>query len=886
MNITKLFRNPYVMILLIIVVLVSIMLYLKPSTKEGVENRTIEYDDLTDAQRDALLAQVRTQDQINSQKSAGFYKIREEEPVNSEIDFKVPEEAQVFLHPEASDSERRQVQPTNVEGDVVLNQDVREKERICDNLNNGDLMTGLQAMLGVDCGYCTTTNKFLYGDGSGPITDVCPGDRSWVKTESQYKALVKKFEQDLCRKQEHCEDLVGPAAICGWAPLEGKAYVKEVNPKNPDLIMPKYDDDRRAMANADKDAMKYGLINAERCGEFASLNPCVGKNMRTGPHNMECLQKLWKKSGCAQEGTFNPANKKNSWWNTVGTDAVESDMKKYKEYNDSLDYKIAKEYMPRCTGKEPEPCDDKWTNKPMECYQTAFKESGGLDKGRLYPDNSKFPNYPEDKEGLKAKLINGTMSTKAFKDIVKREQTTLLDEEKHFSERNSAFVNLFGSKLPKPETKIITKNVGSQPGLNLYVYECRNSSGVKGKLLVPEPQRVSVVKFDTGFLSQKKIKTPRSERIYLVFEGHITYPEGSRDVQFRTTSNDGSRLYINNNKEVENWGIHSKRGANGNRRKITNTKEDLRLEFYEWRGAANIELMWAIDGGRFEIIGPQYLSAPIPGSQKARVTDWQCVTGIKVPLRMNGRGDIECASTNNKDCFWKGCDTEQIEKAIVHQGTALACGTEHAEKHGGPGYGSPNHWCEKGLKEIQKRLTTRGDYGVWLCLVYNKGQTAYSITKSRFSDAKRGLVSEIKDGSRNPPAGSGSFMYNNKMNVFLRADKLYLDDAFRRHQAKCMCGWYLHRGKTKAAYLSRAGTSSGCGRGKHSFNHCTWTGRDKLNAAHFVFIGHKNDIANYLSERVSLASTWFLDVSDAFKRHVGTSKAVQVHSFIKEYSYD
>ena len=40
------------------------------------------------------------------------------------------------------------------------------------------------------------------------------------------------------------------------------------------------------------------VVGPEACALFAADFPCVGTNMLTGPHSNDCLNDMWKKSGC------------------------------------------------------------------------------------------------------------------------------------------------------------------------------------------------------------------------------------------------------------------------------------------------------------------------------------------------------------------------------------------------------------------------------------------------------------------------------------------------------------------------------------------------------------------------------------------------------------
>jgi hypothetical protein len=81
---------------------------------------------------------------------------------------------------------------------------------------------------------------------------------------------------------------------------------------------------------------------------------------------------------------------------------------------------------------------------------------------------------------------------------------------------------------------------------------------------------------------------------------------------------------------------------------------------------------------------------------------WQCLSGVKVPLRVNIYGDVECYSQNDRHCMWGTCDTSKIAEAITHSSTSLSCGAEHLTKHGMTGYAESNHWCYKGRSAMKQ----------------------------------------------------------------------------------------------------------------------------------------------------------------------------------------
>lgn len=86
----------------------------------------------------------------------------------------------------------------------------------------------------------------------------------------------------------------------------------------------------------------------------------------------------------------------------------------------------------------------------------------------------------------------------------------------------------------------------------------------------------------------------------------------------------------------------------------------------------------------------------------SKPSEWKCLPNIYVPLRKNAQGDIECMSTNNKDCAWKSNNTE-CQALLISPVTPLnplACGTMHNEKYGSTGYNNPDHWCSKGKLQL------------------------------------------------------------------------------------------------------------------------------------------------------------------------------------------
>ncbi len=245
--------------------------------------------------------------------------------------------------------------------------------------NNVDLkvkqckqITSCSELDGTNCGYCFYNNKFYYGDNNGPLTDVCPG--GWVKTK---EACQERRERAICDKVTNCHDMTGDASICGWCEASNKAFVStNVNGK----LEPKYSQDKCADEG-------YGLIAQSDCTKFAQEHPCIGPNENTGPHTQQCLSALWKKSGCSTKGTNATGSLVGSkaYWNGMSWQNAFNDMKAWFADATGSNWNLAKSHQQGCLGTTPNPCDPKYSPRPVECAQQAFTSAGCTTKGTSYP---------------------------------------------------------------------------------------------------------------------------------------------------------------------------------------------------------------------------------------------------------------------------------------------------------------------------------------------------------------------------------------------------------------------------------------------------------------------------------------------------------------------
>merc|ERR1711998_750984 len=73
---------------------------------------------------------------------------------------------------------------------------------------------------------------------------------------------------------------------------------------------------------------------------------------------------------------------------------------------------------------------------------------------------------------------------------------------------------------------------------------------------------------------------------------------------------------------------------------------------------------------------------------------WRCgVSGLNAPVSIAADGNVQCMSTNGKDCWWGKCRGKRVPRHRKLR--PLVCGAMHKKKWGGNGYSSKGHWCNK-----------------------------------------------------------------------------------------------------------------------------------------------------------------------------------------------
>lgn len=84
-------------------------------------------------------------------------------------------------------------------------------------------------------------------------------------------------------------------------------------------------------------------------------------------------------------------------------------------------------------------------------------------------------------------------------------------------------------------------------------------------------------------------------------------------------------------------------------------------------------------------------------------TQWRCISGINVPIRLDSNGDVQCSSTDGINCLWdKKCDLSKLPSNL----NPLTCGDPNVYKKWKTyGYEKKDHWCNKGFYALKKSDT-------------------------------------------------------------------------------------------------------------------------------------------------------------------------------------
>ena len=248
-----------------------------------------------------------------------------------------------------------------------------DRSKIDKKVTNCRALTKCEQLANNDCGYCSATKEFDFGNGSGPKTDVCP-EKMWSTDVSKCKELREKT---ICSDVKSCGDLYGEAEkLCGYCPTSGTSMVME---KVGDKYFPKYKDD--VCGGAD-----YGLITGAKCKQFAKDHPCVTPYHLSGPHSGDCVKKLWKNSTCTDARPYGKTPDDLGKAIKMSYKEAGTLMKETNNKTRSVDYYTAIDNSDICYGNNNNinPCDMKYSQQGIPhpvCLQQMFLEAGGTKKG-------------------------------------------------------------------------------------------------------------------------------------------------------------------------------------------------------------------------------------------------------------------------------------------------------------------------------------------------------------------------------------------------------------------------------------------------------------------------------------------------------------------------
>lgn len=100
---------------------------------------------------------------------------------------------------------------------------------------------------------------------------------------------------------------------------------------------------------------------------------------------------------------------------------------------------------------------------------------------------------------------------------------------------------------------------------------------------------------------------------------------------------------------------------------------------------------------------PTPTPASIPTGVAGSASDfkWQCLPGINMPVSLSSTGNVQCMSTDGKNCLWQqnidGCNS-LIRSPPTQPIKPLECGDAHKQLYSITGYENPTHWCNKAKK--------------------------------------------------------------------------------------------------------------------------------------------------------------------------------------------
>lgn len=313
-----------------------------------------------------------------------------------------------------------------------------------------------------ECGYCWDTDKIIYGDATGPATDVC-SKKNWIAPgpKTGYYCQKKK-EQEICKKMSDCGDTAGDRSICAWCPLKGTGVPKATGPEGGYIA--KYPED--------KCDWKSQLV-----GEYGACKDLKTKLPSQFGETREWHDRDGKAYNCPR---YAKGSNCKSWGNGYIYQGLTGNKaccacgggSKQIDFKDNLispaDCSRFKQMFP-CVG--PTMMDGPHTD---ECLQSLWKKAGcsGDLKTRV-SDRTDYSNWNKlgyidvqnnMKESIYKKALNGTDYTKASQRYKQCFNKDVNSCENRFKPRpNSCAQKIYDSTGCSAEGKLNPKNTLSWP---------------------------------------------------------------------------------------------------------------------------------------------------------------------------------------------------------------------------------------------------------------------------------------------------------------------------------------------------------------------------------------------------------------------------------------
>ena len=263
--------------------------------------------------------------------------------------------------------------------------------------------------------------------------------------------------------------------------------------------------------------------------------------------------------------------------------------------------------------------DNSRTDWLLTTEQNVYK--GG--KIRFYPD--RFNEITEKNSGagdysnLKSWVINPTSNANSkFYGSVSQQNSkwacaVVLFFNRHLNNNEilqiEAYLkNKYIGELPIiPKDPFTYQEVTSNQGFYMSYYRLNSfwgSNYSRGSSIGSNPNLITNLPINYNW-GNGSIQGKGYNYIWIEVTGHIM-PPVTGNYEFSLGSDDGSRLYINNSKVIDNWGVHGTAFKNGFVNMIMGKTVSFKITWFERSGGASMYLKWKIPGSNLEIIPSKY----------------------------------------------------------------------------------------------------------------------------------------------------------------------------------------------------------------------------------------------------------------------------------------